>query len=38
MQGKPKTITGYESGQVELELMTCRYVCTLLGDFMDEIG
>ncbi len=37
MQGKPKTITGYESDQVELVLMTCRYVCTLLGDFMDEI-
>ena len=37
MQSKPKTITGYESDQVELVLMTCRYVCTILGDFMDEI-
>jgi hypothetical protein len=37
MQNKPKTIIGYESGQVELVLMTCRYVCTILGDFMEEI-
>lgn len=37
MQSKPKTITGYESDQVELVLMTCRYICTILGDFMDEI-
>jgi predicted nucleotidyltransferase len=37
MQTKPKTITGYESEQVELVLMTCRYISTILGDFMDEI-
>lgn len=37
MQSKPKIITGYESDQVELVLMTCRYVSTILGDFMDEI-
>ena len=37
MQSKPKIITGYESEQVELVLMTCRYVSTILGDFMDEI-
>ncbi|HRH40879.1 MAG TPA: hypothetical protein PKY82_04490 [Pyrinomonadaceae bacterium] len=37
MQFKPKTINGYESEQVELVLMTCRYVSTILGDFMDEI-
>jgi len=37
MQSKPKTITGYESEQVELVRMTCRYVSTILGDFMDEI-
>lgn len=37
MQSKPKIITGYERDQVELVLMTCRYVSTILGDFMDEI-
>lgn len=37
MQSKPKNITGYERDQVELVLMTCRYVSTILGDFMDEI-
>ena len=37
MQSKPKNITGYESEQVELVLITCRYVSTILGDFMDEI-
>ncbi len=37
MQNKPKTIAGYESGQVELVLMTCRYICTILGDFTEDI-
>lgn len=37
MQSKPKIITGYEPEQVELVLMTCRYVSTILGDFMEEI-
>jgi hypothetical protein len=37
MQNKPKTITGYESGQVELVLTTCRYICTILGDFTEDI-
>ena len=37
MQGKPKTINGYEKGQVELVLMTCRYISTILGDFTEEI-
>lgn len=36
-KSKPKSITGYEGDQVELVLMTCRYVCTILGDFMEEI-
>lgn len=36
MQIKPKTIAGYESGQVELVLMTCRYISTILGDFTEE--
>lgn len=37
MQIKPRTISGYESEQVELVLMTCRYFSTILGDFLDEI-
>ena len=37
MPGKPKTIYGYENGQVELVLMTCRYISTIWGDFMDEM-
>ena len=37
MQSKPKTISGYERNQVDLVLMTCRYISTILGDFMEEI-
>ena len=38
MQGKPRTYEGYERGQVELVLMTCRELSTVLGDFIkDEV-
>ena len=37
MQSKPQNIAGYESDQVELVFMTCRYVSTILGDYMDEM-
>ena len=37
MQTKPRTIDGYTSDQVELVLMTCRYLSTILGDFMNEV-
>ncbi len=34
---KPKTSSGYGSESVELVLATCRYIATILGDFLDEI-
>jgi hypothetical protein len=37
MESKPSTIEGYKSDQVELVLMTCRYISTILGDFMNEV-
>lgn len=37
MESKPTTIEGYKSDQVELVLMTCRYISTILGDFMNEV-
>lgn len=37
MESKPSTIDGYKSDQVELVLMTCRYISTILGDFMNEV-
>jgi hypothetical protein len=37
MESKPTTIEGYKGDQVELVLMTCRYISTILGDFMNEV-